>query len=246
MTISDAQRAALEQMAADKDFRAAAQVILAAGDQAAALDAAGVARKEVSGTNAQYAHGPGGLFNQPGTGEQKDATLLPLINAADAKTGKAAEDEEEEPDGDETSTDGGDGDGDEPKPTSKRKSVADLDLAGLAEVIKTYTTEAFADAVTGSAVVKEIVKVIDLQSKAIKALREEVAALRAEEETLKAHNETPRLLLDELRASRSKATEIDKDDPVVKAADDNDRQIQKESAGSGAFNPFAAIGFGKE
>src|SRR6185369_1375572 len=80
MALNDAQKATLTQMAQDAEFRAAAQALFAAGNQAKALDESGVERKtikEVAGSTAQYGHGEGGLFNQPGV-ETKG--VMGLIN----------------------------------------------------------------------------------------------------------------------------------------------------------------------
>ncbi len=74
MAIKPAQRQLLDAITKevnDPEFAAVASQIMQAAEVSKSLDEDGVRRKDVTSTNAQYAHGEGGLLNTPGTGSKK-------------------------------------------------------------------------------------------------------------------------------------------------------------------------------
>lgn len=253
MPISKRQQEFLDQLLSDPETRGAAQAILEASNQSKALDQAGVQRKEAitSVQDTQYAGGPGGVFNQPGTngkaeGDAAAAEDPKCANCGHVKSAhgpggcgaegcdcqafeadkpaKALRETPEPPPVPEPPPPAGF----ERKPRTKKagqpvaaqpvdKSILNLTLEGLAEVIDSYVQKSLVKYTNESPDMVKLVQVIQAQSAAISEMRKTLADQVQAEERIKARYETPRHLAD-LLATRSESNVIDDDNPLLKKA----------------------------
>lgn len=232
MALNEQQKALLDQMKSDPAFRKAAAAFVLADEQSKKLDEAGVNRKSVdSASDAQYAHGPNGLFNQPGTGKAQKAEIDgKFINPAarnimDLVLGEnptVTDDTEPKPDEElkaegeveievedteeETMPEGS------VQEDSKKKSVSLLTFEDLTETVKEYTENSINKALVDSPVMREVVGVISKAINKINALEAEIAELRSGEIEIKKQYETPRYILKRMLG----LNEVSADDPLVK------------------------------
>lgn len=97
------------------------------------------------------------------------------------------------------------------------KSIADLTLDALAEVIDTFVGKSLVKYTSESPDMIKLVEVIKAQSDAIAEMRKTLADQVEAEQRLKARYETPRMLQD-LLASRNQSNVIDDTDPLLQKA----------------------------
>lgn len=264
MALTKQQQEFLDQLASNPEVRDAAKAIIGAAEQSKALNTAGVERKSVSDVpaladdiaravasqltaafaaaqgkgpvvaevakaetpvevvkeitsteGAQYAHGPGGIASDPGVTPAK-------------KKAKPVDDAEEGDDEEaETEADDEEAEGEAP---AKKKSLDGLTVDDLADAIDAHVKAAM------TPYLEQIAGLLKDQAELLAQQQDALAVEKAHNETLQARYVSPRVALQEQLASRAKATAIEKDDPLVKAAD---------SAVETDVNLFAGLGFGK-
>jgi hypothetical protein len=199
---------------------------------------------DASGT--QYAGGPGGVFSTPGTNGKADKAPADDPKCAncdhlqsahgkggcgadgcdckafEGSAGKALREIPEPPPKPEPPPP------EDRKPRTKKadkpaaaqpmdKSILNLTLDGLAEVIDQYVAKSLVKYTNESPDMQKLVEVIKAQSEAIAEVRQTLKEQVDAEERIKARYETPRMLSD-LLASRSTSNVVDDTDPLVKQA----------------------------
>lgn len=260
MALKPAQKSLLDdigQEISDPAFLATLRQITEAAEKSKSLDDAGVRRKDVTSTNAQYVSGPGGIASTPGVRGKKR-----VAKAEDTSDG--ADGEDDEPDdgptihgntkcadcghraSDHEKDDSEDGYGgctkckcksfamedksmdDEGEMDPAGKSIKSLTYAELGDAIAEHTKDALDAAFEQSPVVKQLVKLVTALAEGQATLSDQVEALLSGDDQIKAVHEKPRILSEYL-ASRSGGTRIEKSDPLARRTKQAERAQEKEA-----------------